>query len=114
MAELLRRAARAGIEPAEARKLLAAFEGMNGAGAAAAPDTPAPLTKREEEVLALIAAGYSNKQIAGELVISLGTVKRHISNIYRKLGVRRRTQAVARARELEEELGTDGSRKIQP
>ena len=62
--------------------------------------TPETLTRREKEVLALIAAGRSNQQIAEELVISLGTVKRHISNIYGKLGVRRRTQAVARAREL--------------
>ena len=61
---------------------------------------PARLTRREKEVLALIVAGYSNQQIASELVITLGTAKRHISNIYRKLGVRSRTQAVAKAREM--------------
>ena len=95
MAELLRQAATAGIEPVEARHLLGAFE--TGQEPEPAPTRPL-LTRREQEVLALIAAGRSNQQIADELVISLGTVKRHISNIYRKLGVRRRTQAVAWAR----------------
>jgi LuxR family maltose regulon positive regulatory protein len=52
------------------------------------------------EVLALIEAGHSNQAIATRLVISLPTVKRHISNIYAKLGVDSRTQAVARAKEL--------------
>ncbi|MGH2569019.1 MAG: helix-turn-helix domain-containing protein [Bacteroidota bacterium] len=58
------------------------------------------LSKRESEVLHLIAQGYSNDQIADRLFISLSTVKTHIINIYGKLNVRRRTQAVARAREL--------------
>jgi LuxR family maltose regulon positive regulatory protein len=60
-----------------------------------------PLSERELEVLKLIADGYSNRQIAGELFISLGTVKAHTASIYRKLDVRSRTQAVAYARELE-------------
>lgn len=59
-----------------------------------------PLSDREIEVLRLIADGYSNQQIAGELFISLGTVKAHTANIYRKLDVRSRTQAVAYARDL--------------
>jgi LuxR family transcriptional regulator, maltose regulon positive regulatory protein len=59
-----------------------------------------PLTAREVEVLKLIKAGCSNQDIAGQLVISLPTVKRHISNIYTKLGVESRTQAVAIAKEL--------------
>jgi len=59
-----------------------------------------PLTSRELEVLKMIEAGYSNQEIADGLVISLTTVKRHISNIYAKLGATSRTQAVARAREL--------------
>ena len=59
-----------------------------------------PLSQRELEVLRLIAAGLSNREIAQELVIAIGTVKRHINNIYGKLGVHRRTEAVARARDL--------------
>jgi LuxR family maltose regulon positive regulatory protein len=59
-----------------------------------------PLSDRELEVLRLIAAGLSNREIAEELVIAVGTVKRHINHIYGKLGVHSRTQAVARAGEL--------------
>jgi LuxR family transcriptional regulator, maltose regulon positive regulatory protein len=57
-------------------------------------------TERELEVLAFIAAGKSNGEIAGMLFVSVSTVKTHINNLYRKLGARSRTQAVARAREL--------------
>ncbi len=59
-----------------------------------------PLTGRELEVLARIEAGCSNQEIAAEFFISLPTVKRHISNIYAKLGAGSRTQALARAKEL--------------
>lgn len=59
-----------------------------------------PLSERELEVLQLIAAGLSNQEIADRLVIASGTVKRHINNIYGKLQVGSRTQAVAVAREL--------------
>jgi LuxR family maltose regulon positive regulatory protein len=59
-----------------------------------------PLSERELEVLRLIADGLSNAEIAKRLVIAQGTVKRHINNIYGKLGVQSRTQAVAKAREL--------------
>ena len=59
-----------------------------------------PLSLRELEVLALIAQGLSNRQIADELIISIGTVKAHSSNIYGKLGVRSRTQAITAARTL--------------
>jgi LuxR family maltose regulon positive regulatory protein len=58
------------------------------------------LSERELEVLGLIAAGFSNREIAGRLFIAVGTVKRHINNIYGKLQVHRRTEAVARARDL--------------
>jgi LuxR family transcriptional regulator, maltose regulon positive regulatory protein len=87
------------------RKLSAALEREGVSGAAAGHPRPAerlvePLSERELEVLALLAAGKTNQQIAKELFISLGTVKSHINNIYRKLDVRSRTQALAKVREL--------------
>jgi LuxR family maltose regulon positive regulatory protein len=59
------------------------------------------LSGRELEVLRLIASGLSNREIAQELFVTPGTVKRHTHNIYGKLEVRSRTQAVARARDLD-------------
>jgi LuxR family maltose regulon positive regulatory protein len=59
-----------------------------------------PLSERELEVLRLMAAGLSNREIAAELIIAMGTVKAHLHNIYGKLGVQGRMQAAARAREL--------------
>jgi LuxR family maltose regulon positive regulatory protein len=59
-----------------------------------------PLTGRELEVLHIIALGRTNQEIARQLIISPGTVKAHTSNIYRKLDVANRTEAVARARQL--------------
>ena len=58
------------------------------------------LTPREQEALRLLSAGLSNRAIAGRLIISEGTLKRHLSNIYLKLEVHSRTQALARAAEL--------------
>ncbi|MBN1583673.1 MAG: hypothetical protein JXA89_23405 [Anaerolineae bacterium] len=60
-----------------------------------------PLTKRERQVLLLIGDGLSNRDIAEKLVVSLNTVKKHSSNLYGKLGVTSRTQAITRARELD-------------
>jgi LuxR family maltose regulon positive regulatory protein len=59
-----------------------------------------PLSDREVEVLQLIAEGLTNREIAQDLVLSPNTVKVHTYNIYGKLGVHNRTQAVARARVL--------------
>jgi len=59
-----------------------------------------PLSERELEVLRLIAQGHSNQQIAEALIVSVGTIKKHLNNIFGKLGVQSRTQAVARARAL--------------
>jgi LuxR family maltose regulon positive regulatory protein len=59
-----------------------------------------PLTRRELEVLRMLAAGRSNQAIAGELVVTLDTVKKHVGHILGKLGAANRTEAVARAREL--------------
>ncbi|NJO00897.1 MAG: DNA-binding response regulator, partial [Bacteroidia bacterium] len=58
------------------------------------------LSNREYEILGLIAQGYSNQEIADQLFISLPTVKTHSSNLFSKLDVKRRTQAVQRAKEL--------------
>jgi LuxR family maltose regulon positive regulatory protein len=82
------------------RKLLAALE--RDASGAAQPTTelPEPLSEREREVLQLIAAGKTNRRIASELFVSVGTVKTHTNNLYRKLDAHSRTQALARAREL--------------
>ena len=106
MAELLRSALARQIMPDYVSVLLAAFgtpTGQDGStpfsGRRVKP-TIEPITGRELEVLRLLAAGASNRQIAEELVLVTGTVKAHLLNIYRKLDVHNRTQAVARAREL--------------
>lgn len=59
-----------------------------------------PLTPRELEVLHLVALGYSNAEIADKLVLAVSTIKRHINNIYSKLGVTRRSQAILKAQQL--------------
>jgi len=64
------------------------------------PDLIDPLTERELEVLQLIADGFSNKEIAEKLVVTVGTVKTHTSNIYRKLDVLGRTKALAKAHQF--------------
>jgi ATP/maltotriose-dependent transcriptional regulator MalT len=59
-----------------------------------------PLSERELEVLTLLASGRPNREVARDLFVSVGTVKTHTNNIYRKLGVRNRAEALARARSL--------------
>jgi LuxR family maltose regulon positive regulatory protein len=59
-----------------------------------------PLSARELDVLRLLAIGHTNQAVADELIIALSTVKKHVNNIFGKLGVGRRTEAVSRAREL--------------
>jgi LuxR family maltose regulon positive regulatory protein len=59
-----------------------------------------PLTERELEVLRLVCTGKSNQEIADELFLALNTIKRHVSNLYGKLGVNRRAQAIIEARRL--------------
>jgi LuxR family maltose regulon positive regulatory protein len=105
------------VAPAFVDRLLAAFRsarsGVASQGAsmpASSPKAelcdqpieplPEPLSERELEVLGLIAAGLSNREISQELYITVGTVKRHTNHIYGKLGVHSRTQAAAKAREL--------------
>ena len=86
-------------------KLLEAFPAHQKAGAVSHPQAKTdglvePLTSRELEVLQLIAAGDSNRTIAGKLVITVSAVKKHTGNIFGKLNVNSRTHAVARARQL--------------
>jgi LuxR family maltose regulon positive regulatory protein len=102
LAALLAQAVARDLMPDYAARLLAA-SGEDVAIPSPSPDASAlieALTDRELEVLDLISRGYSNQDIVDALVISLNTVKKHASNIYGKLGVRSRTQAVARAQEL--------------
>jgi LuxR family maltose regulon positive regulatory protein len=105
-------AASRGIAPEYVDRLFSAFGiweygSMGEAPPHSHPPTLIPpsliesLSKRELEVLNHLAAGLTNREIAEKLVITVGTVKRHVSNIYAKLDVRSRTQAVAKARELD-------------
>jgi len=82
------------------RKLLAALERDDSSATLPAAGLPESLSERELEVLQLIAAGKTNRRIARELFVSVGTIKTHINNLYRKLDTHSRTQALARAREL--------------
>jgi len=85
-------------------KLLPAFSDSMAKANLEKPSIPQSivdsLSDRELQVLTLVASGKSNQEIADELVIALGTVKRHVYNIYGKLGVKNRTECVAQAREL--------------
>ena len=75
--------------------------GVNGRRMLDGPPAGAPLTSRESEVLALVARGASNSEIARELGLTLKTVQNHVSNVLAKLQVRDRTQAVLRMRGLD-------------
>lgn len=88
------------LQPAIAAKLVAEFARLEEASVSKAQPLADPLSERELEILALVARGDSNKEIAAALFIAERTVKNHISNILSKLDVRDRTQAALKAREL--------------
>ena len=86
------------IRPAVTERVLRGLEHVRRDFDALEP--PDPLTKRELEILRLMAGGYSNREIAGALGTAEGTIKNHASSILSKLGVRDRTRAVLKALEL--------------
>lgn len=85
--------------PAIAKRLVSFFQDMRGMKSLAPPRAFPELTEREGEVLAFIAQGYNNSEIAEKLVLSPKTVSNHISNIFSKLQVADRAQAIVRARQ---------------
>lgn len=100
-APLLKLAHENGLHPETAQSLLATMAKESRAYAIPLPGSSAHLTPREVEVLRLIAQGNRNRDIAERLVIAERTVKSHVTNIMNKLGVSSRTQAAAKAREMQ-------------
>lgn len=106
MSDLLYQAQSRGISQGYVRRLLAAFPNAEPDRAGLLRKQPSghelvePLSEREIEVLQLIAEGLTNREIAKNLYLSLNTVKVHTRNIYGKLGVNNRTQALAKGRSL--------------
>jgi LuxR family maltose regulon positive regulatory protein len=100
LAPILREAALRGTVPKYVGQILAAIKGRQKEVASSPSSLVEPLSERELAVLRLVAAGLSNREIAEKLIISPGTAKSHINHICGKLGVRNRTHAVTRAKEL--------------
>ena len=108
MAELLTEALTKGMMPDYTSKLLTVFkteeqkrkDNSLPQSVSIKQSLIEPLSERELEILQLIADGLSNRDICERLFLALPTVKGHNQNIFEKLGVQRRTEAVARAREL--------------
>jgi DNA-binding NarL/FixJ family response regulator len=89
------------LEPSVAAKVIAEFTRVSSMVPAAQMEQMVePLSERELEILALIARGATNREIGDRLFITEGTVKNHVTHILAKLGVRDRTQAALKAREL--------------
>lgn len=105
LARLLQEARTRQVMPDYVGKLLATFGDDRTSPASASASgvraLPEPLSEREQEVLRLIAAGLTNREIADRLIISPETVKKHTASIYDKLGVGNRTEAAARGRQLD-------------
>jgi len=88
------------LEPSIVNKIVAEFARLSPHRPASSQPLIEPLSERELEILRLLGQGASNKEIADYLVITVGTVKNHLTNIMGKLGVRDRTQAALKAKEL--------------
>jgi DNA-binding NarL/FixJ family response regulator len=102
LAAAVREVARGGalIQPSVARKVLAEFSRLAPEAAPIKPAPAEPLSPREQEILAGITRGLTNKEIAVRLSLTEGTVKNYVSVIFQKLGVQDRTQAALQAREM--------------
>ena len=100
MARLLRRLLTRSPASEYARRILDALGEPAAVEMPSAASLTEQLTEREVQVLRLIADGATNREIADELVLTVNTVKRHISNIFGKLEVSNRTEAIVRARQL--------------
>ena len=88
------------LEPSIVNKIVAEFARLSPHRPYSTQPMIEPLSERELEILRLLGQGASNKEIADQLVITVGTVKNHVTNIMGKLGVRDRTQAALKAREV--------------
>ena len=100
MAKLLQAASKQGIQPDYVGKLQASFKLRVDGGEMPVQALIDPLTRRELEVLALMAAGLSNREIADKLVVAPGTIAKYSNNIFTKLNVRNRIEAISRASAL--------------
>jgi DNA-binding NarL/FixJ family response regulator len=88
------------LQPSVAAKVVAEFARIGKPASERPAPLAEPLTARELEILRLLAAGQSNREIANHLYITEGTVKNHVTEILGKLGVHDRTQAALKARDL--------------
>jgi len=102
LGEAIRSAARGEsfLQPSVAAKVVAEFARLTSKPAMNGRALVEPLSDRELEILGMIADGANNREIAGTLFLAEGTVKNHVTNIISKLGVRDRTQAALKAREI--------------
>ena len=102
LADAIRTVAAGGalIDPAVTRKVVSEFARLAPPARSIDAGLAEPLSEREKEVLGLVARGLSNREIADTLFLAEGTVKNYVTTILQKIGVRDRTQAALRAREL--------------
>jgi len=102
LAEAIRVAARGEsfLQPSVAAKVVAEFARLKSHGPIRSQALAEALSDREIEILRLIATGASNREISAALFLAEGTIKNHVTNVLGKLGVRDRTQAALRAREM--------------